>query len=273
MGIYMKFKLLLPGLTICIGAVFISHTNDIDAPSPEMVFVEGGTFSHLYNVDSQKTTVQPFNIDKYPVTNEEFWYFAYNNPQWQRGNVKPIFADQGYLKHWPSGLGDPKNLGQLRNKPVVNISWFAAKKYCECQGKRLPTVDEWEFLALASETRPDGAEDPGFYQQILDWYSKPSGMALDTVGSTFRNYYGVWDMYGLVWEWVLDFNTAMISGESRGDTGLNRDLFCGSGSAGASDPGNYVAFMRYAFRASLKANYSVQNLGFRCAKDGEGHAP
>ena len=30
---------------------------------------------------------------------------------------------------------------------------------------------------------------------------------------------------------------------------------------------NYAAFMRYAFRGSLKANYSTRNLGFRCAKD------
>jgi len=25
------------------------------------------------------------------------------------------------------------------------------KKYCECQGKRLPTMDEWEYVAMADE--------------------------------------------------------------------------------------------------------------------------
>jgi formylglycine-generating enzyme required for sulfatase activity len=74
-------------------------------------------------------------------------------------------------------------------------------------------------------------------------------------------------LHGLVWEWVADFNTAMVTGDARGDTGLDRQLFCGSGSQGARDVQNYPAFMRYAFRSSLKASYCVHNLGFRCAKD------
>ena len=36
---------------------------------------------------------------------------------------------------------------------------------------------------------------------------------------------------------------------------------------GARDVENYPAFMRYGFRSSLKADYCVHNLGFRCAKD------
>ena len=47
--------------------------------------------------------------------------------------------------------------------------------------------------------------------------------------------------------------------------GLDRNLFCAGGSVGATDVSNYAAYMRYAFRASLKANYAVANLGFRCA--------
>ena len=49
--------------------------------------------------------------------------------------------------------------------------------------------------------------------------------------------------------------------------GLDRQLFCGGGSQGARDVQIYPAFMRYGFRSSLKANYCVHNLGFRCAKD------
>jgi formylglycine-generating enzyme required for sulfatase activity len=73
-------------------------------------------------------------------------------------------------------------------------------------------------------------------------------------------------MHGLVWEWVEDFNSAMVTGESRADSGIERDLFCGSGAASASDFRDYAAFMRYAFRSSLDAKYAVSNLGFRCAR-------
>ena len=43
--------------------------------------------------------------------------------------------------------------------------------------------------------------------------------------------------------------------------------FCGSGSIGVSDATDYPAFMRYALRSSLKANYTVENVGFRCEGD------
>jgi len=74
-------------------------------------------------------------------------------------------------------------------------------------------------------------------------------------------------LHGLVWEWVADFNTAMVTGDARGYTGLDRQLFCGSGAVGAQDLSNYAAFMRYGFRSSLQADYCVHNLGFRCAQD------
>ena len=44
-------------------------------------------------------------------------------------------------------------------------------------------------------------------------------------------------------------------------------FFCGAGAQGARDVENYPAFMRYGFRSSLKADYCIHNLGFRCAKD------
>ena len=59
----------------------------------------------------------------------------------------------------------------------------------------------------------------------------------------------------------------MITGESRNDFETDNNLFCGSESVNATDLMNYAAFMRYAFRGSIKADFSVQNLGFRCVKD------
>ena len=49
-----------------------------------------------------------------------------------------------------------------------------------------------------------------------------------------------------------------------------RDSGCpaagGAASLGARDTGDYAAFMRYAFRQSLRGAYTVHNLGFRCAR-------
>ena len=35
---------------------------------------------------------------------------------------------------------------------------------------------------------------------------------------------------------------------------------------GPKDTGNYPAFMRFGFHSSLKADYTVHNLGFRGAR-------
>ena len=43
------------------------------------------------------------------------------------------------------------------------------------------------------------------------------------------------------------------------------DLFCGAGAVGARNTADYPAFMRAGYRSSLRASYTVPNLGFRCA--------
>ena len=211
--------------------------------------------------------VKGFYLDKRPVTKLDFSRFVIANPKWARGNASPLFTDASYLRDWES----PTTPGGELLAPVTNISWFAAKAYCKAQGKRLPTVYEWEYVALASDKGPDGRSEPDYMRKLLEWYSRPTPTALRPVGTGLKNLWGVYDIHGLVWEWVLDFNTSLATGESRGDDSLERSFFCGAGSEGISDADkiNYPAFMRYAMRSSLKGTFSVQNLGFRCAKDME----
>lgn len=232
------------------------------APPPGMVRVDAGTYTPMFDVEGAQE-IPAFYLDERPVTNREYLEFVTAVPEWRRSRVPPLFADEGYLAGWVSDL-EP---GGAPNAPVVTVSWFASRAYCEWVGKRLPTLAEWERTAVASETEPDGRELPAFHQRILDWYGQPTPSTLAEVKSTFRNYWGAWDMHGLVWEWVADFNTALVTGESRGDAGLDRGLFCGSGSVGAADFRDYAAFMRYAFRSSLQGRYTVRNLGFRGARD------
>ncbi|WP_299204791.1 formylglycine-generating enzyme family protein [Brumimicrobium sp.] len=228
-----------------------------------MALIKGGQYIPLYGTDSNIVKVQDFYIDQYPVTNAEYVKFLEDNPKWRKSNVIALYADGNYLRHFKDDL----NLkdGELENAPMTNVSYFAAKKYCECQGKRLPTLDEWEYVGMADEKDADARTKDEYNKFILSWYEKPNSYNQE-VGSTFENYWGVYDMHGLVWEWTQDFNSVLISGESRSDVDGGNDLFCGGAALGSSDLMNYAAFMRYAFRGSVKANYSIRNLGFRCAK-------
>lgn len=240
-------------------------TTSLWAQDTKMVVIERGAFVPLYGATSKKPVqVKAFNIDVYPVTNAQFLVFLKKNPEFSRSKIKGIFADKSYLSHWESEFN--YGVTNLKNAPVTNISWFAAKKYCACQGKRLPTMDEWEYVAMADEKRIDARTKEEFNKYILSWYEKPKTYA-KPIGQTFKNYWGVYDMHGLVWEWTSDFKSIFLSGESRKDKDTDKNLFCGAGSVNATDLMNYAAFMRYAFRSSLKARFTTKNLGFRCAKD------
>ena len=244
---------------------FAFVTSAAPAP-PGMASIPEGIYRPLFRSDNdaKEVPVKAFALDVYPVTNAEFLDFVRANPRWRRSQVKRLFADENYLKHW---AGDLEPGGTATNAPVTWVSWFAAKAFATWTGKRLPAIAEWERVATASPTRPDGEKDPEFKKQLAAWHSSPSPERLPPVGTGRANYFGLHDLHGLVWEWVADFNTAMVTGDARGDSGLERQLFCGSGAAGAKDTSDYPAFMRFGFRSSLKADYTVHNLGFRCAKD------
>jgi formylglycine-generating enzyme len=232
----------------------------------EQVVVPAGIYRPLYpgRDEPKEADVAGFKIDKFPVTQGQYLAFVAANPRWRRSAVVELFADGNYLSLWPDDLHHPEGQAQA---PVTQVSWFAARAYAQWAGGRLPSLAEWEYLAAASEDAAFGRDDPGYNQVILNWYARTTPERLPQVGLDPANFYGVHDLHGLVWEWVDDFNTALVTGESRGDSGLERNLFCGSGSIGAADPADYAAFMRFAFRSSLQANYTVRNLGFRCAQD------
>jgi formylglycine-generating enzyme required for sulfatase activity len=232
----------------------------------KMVQIPGGSYQPFFvtkkkNKEQEKKSVvvKTFWMDKFPVTQKEYLKFLRKNSEWRKSQVKKIFSDLHYLENWSDDTHPPK---KEMSSPIVYVSWFAASAYCKFVGKRLPTIDEWEYVADDHEKGPTEAKD-----KILEWYSKPNPPHLSSVGKSSPNGYGIYDLYGLIWEWTLDFNSQMMGDEGRATDAGDNNLFCGNGAAGAVDSADYARFMRYSFRNSLKANYSVGNLGFRCAKD------
>lgn len=261
----MKIRVVLTVLGLLLGS------GSLMAQSDDMALVRGGKFMPFYSFTDDSVTVDSFYLGKYPVTNAEFLEFVTENPEWRRSQVKTVFAEEGYLKHWAGDLDLGADSDQIKNSPVTNVSWFAARAYAKWKGKRLPTLDEWEYAAAASREKPVANRDPEFVQTIMNWYSKPNPEFLPAVGHHEANYHGIYDLHGLIWEWVMDFNTVFVSGESRADQGELKQFFCAAGSAAATDADkeNYAAFLRYAFRGSLEADFSVRNLGFRLAMDNQ----
>lgn len=258
-------------LLACLGWLAVVTLSGVAAapatnPPPGMVWVAGGVYRPLFRAESdpKEILVRGFWIDVHPVTEGQYLEFVRTRPRWRRSQIRALFADVNYLKHWPSDLDPGTNAPAWSDRPVVNISWFAAKTFASAHDRRLPTTAEWERVAGAGFVSPDGAAEPEFQRAIDRWYSSPTAPQLPAVASGRANWFGIHDLHGLIWEWTSDFNAALGTGDARNDTGLERQLFCGAGSLGATDRANYPAYMREGFRSSLKAAYTVHNLGFRC---------
>ena len=236
------------------------------ASGPRDVPMPGASFESVLPEapEAKMTDVAPFRLDVSLVSNADFAQFVRKHPQWRRGSVAPLLADSGYLRHWVS----PSESGEgAARKPVTQVSWFAASAYCEARGARLPRWHEWELAAAASEAVPDARADPAWRQRILHWYSSSARGGLPDAGASQANYFGVRDLHGVAWEWVLDAGSFLVSDDSReqGDPDLER--FCGSGALTLDQKENYALMMRIAMLSSMKASYTSSSMGFRCATD------
>lgn len=247
-------------------ALLLFPVAGLPAGNGDYVNLPGGSFRSALKYEDRKgdTRIAPFALMRKPVTNAEFMAFVQCHPQWRRDRVAKVFAEPRYLSHWaaPGTLG----AGALPQQPVVQVSWFAAQAYCETQGARLPTWDEWEYAAAADETRRDARRDPAWRERILRWYSRPSTQALPRAGLQGPNTYGIQDLHGLVWEWTDDFSALLVAADNRNQGDADNAKFCGAGALSMDDRDNYAVLMRVAMLSSLDAEDTTLNLGFRCAR-------
>lgn len=225
-----------------------------------MALIPAGVYQPTFRREATNSVpVKAFLLDVMPVTNGEFLEFVRVHPAWRRSQVAPTSAESSYLTHWAGDL----DLGAaVARAPVVNVSWHAALAYAHWRGKRLPTLAEWEWAAVAGFRTLNGRDEPEFRRALLEWHSTPAPARLPVVGLAPPNVHGVRDLHGLVWEWVADFDGPWVR-DSRGADAIR---FCGAGGAGLRDRTDFPLLMRDGLRLSLRAEFAVPNLGFRCAR-------
>ena len=208
------------------------HTAGGMAPRPgaaQMVAIPAGTFRPLYDGGNGVVKVTAFRLDRYPVTRAQLAAFR---------RLPAVPAAEA-------------------SRPATGVTQQEAVAYCRARGARLPSEMEWEYVAAASEHRRDGRSDASFRQRLLDLAAQRPAGGPGRVGTTFRNAYGVYDMHGLVWEWVAPAHHDHAAGR--------HDMSCAGSARGATDTSDFAAFMRLAFRSGLTPDMRQPNLGFRCA--------
>jgi len=224
-----------------------------------------------YEDSKGRVVIPSFEMMTHPVTNATFLAFVTKHPKWRRDTVPSVYAESRYLSHW-SG---PLTLGPMAvpDQPVTRVSWFAANAFCEAHDARLPTWSEWEYAAAADAVQEDARSNPAWRETILGWYARPSNQPLPNVAQGTANIHGLHDVHGLVWEWVDDFASMLVSADNRDQDNPDRLRFCGAGALSTDDRENYPVLMRIAMLSSLEAADTTGNLGFRCVRDVPEEAP
>ena len=166
--------------------------------------------------------------------------------------------------------GDP-------GRPVERVSWDDAVAYCaaltaqeRAAGRlptgysyRLPTEAQWEYAARAGTTTRFSFGDDPDYTKLADyaWYLANSGGTTHPVATKKANRWGLYDMYGNVWEWCSDWYAGSYSGGSVIDpTGA------ATGSLRVARGGGFYFLARYcrsAYRSSLDPESRYTGIGFR----------
>ncbi|MCD6346771.1 MAG: SUMF1/EgtB/PvdO family nonheme iron enzyme [Bacteroidales bacterium] len=212
-----------------------------------------------------------FFIDKYPVTNREYYLFV------KKSGYAPSDTCN-YLKHWVNGKPVRADL----NKPVVYLSYEDARAYADWAGKRLPTELEWQYAAQTSDLRPWpwSTEDTikreiqhitntltvSRLQGVGRTYCNPGNGILDRVGQypMGANPLGIEDLVGSVWQMTNDLydngsnNFVMMKGGSYFNPGSSWWYV-----QGGPRPLHYRQMLLRVSRG-FERNATV---GFRCVKD------
>ncbi len=163
---------------------------------------------------------------------------------------------------WRHPQGPASGSTQHPEHPVVQVSWFDARAYCQWYGLRLLTDVEWEYAARGSDARryPWGNATPRERGLQRANYGTDSCCAPDTqdgyaLTAPVGQYpagvspFGVLDMAGNVWEWVHDVHPTEPGSNIIRGGGWGNNAYC----------------LRTTYRHANVPTASLDMVGFRCA--------
>jgi serine/threonine-protein kinase len=254
-----------------------------------MLFVPGGTFqmgtdeaqaaeSSSNEFPEHSVQVDSFWIDKYHVTNKQYGEFLNWRQNQLEGGVPWLDLDcETCLVDIFNGYYSSKM--NFEQYPVVGVSWYGARAYCDWVGGRLVTEAEWEYAARGPENRiyPWGNEYDCTMGNFRYWSEEDAATAyLGEVGcdgfdftspvNAFpqgASWVGAQDLAGNVWDWVADWGIYQYPSDFQvnptgPESGTEKIARGGSWE-------NYDWGVRTTMREAFPLTVQSPEIGFRCA--------
>ena len=129
--------------------------------------------------------------------------------------------------------------------------------YRKLVGYRLPTKDELEFSGRSSANTRYFFGEPSELADEYGWYAGNAFGVTRPVGSLLPNGFGVHDVHGNVWEWILDMQG--IDDDGTINDGCSTQLMAGAINAS-------VNIIQFGAFAPAPPSYSGHYNGFRLAR-------
>ena len=220
-------------------------------PQDQFVYLDPGTFQ-MGSPPNEYGRQDDESLHTVTLT-EGFWIgkFEVTQAQWE-----------AYMDSNPSIYVGP-------DLPVTNVTYEQVREFLrrvnweEGADFRLPTEAEWEYAARAGSISPYFfGHDEGSLGRYA-WYEANGEIRSHSVGQKAPNPWGLYDIYGNVREWCLDWAGAYESGEvvdPQGPAfGAKRIHRGGSWGVGPDQ-------LRSADRSAQDPNVASSDLGFRLAR-------
>lgn len=204
--------------------------------APEGMVLVPLTTVHVPGRD-EPVEVEPFFIDRFPVTVGEFQRFL-DTTQYR---APKYWGEAGFKE---------------KDQPVVGISFMDAEKYADWAGKQIPTHEQWIAAARGGTQNPYPWGDEMDPQAVNGKMSDDQEPNLSAVGHHpgGASPCGVEDLLGGAWEWT----------DSWYDAGMEYKIIKGGSYV---DPPSLLSIETILY-ASPKEK--IDNIGFRCCRPVEG---
>lgn len=195
-------------------------------PTPTPLPEQEISFSLPGNIDLflRRIKAGAFNMG----SNNNTWYpLGYSKPIHQVSINYDYYISRNEItqKQWTAIVGSNPSNNINENNPVENVSWEDCQIFINNLNTiltnanvgyitRLPSEAEWEFAVRdTSQTQtlfffgdstcnPTGC--PICDLENYSWFCTNSGGNTNQVGQKIPNFYGLYDVYGNVWEWCED---------------------------------------------------------------------